>query len=365
MARDYYSRTVALANASTGALTALSGVEARVYLAGTTTLATIYTTKTGSEQAANPYVTISDGFVSFWAEVGEYDIAIVDQTVPPRVAATTYYWQAISAAAGGIPSAKIASDGGLPLAAVAGDLDRQTVPLGTVLDWWRPPPGTTPVPAGFEICNGQTLTANHTTAAVAGNHQFRDASNQPITGSITLPDLRNKFIIGADILTADGTASSAGDGTAISTAQHPNAPGIRGIGGGNSAHGHNVPAHRHAISDPGHGHTFSQSAHVHNVTSNNAGGNPPWGDGGQILTGVSLGTGGSQPSFQYANNGAFNMSFNAAGNTIPASVVSGSTGITRAGGAGAVDGDVTITATTTDGRPAHVGLLKIMKCRRT
>lgn len=84
------------------------------------------------------------------------------------------------------------------------------IPVGTVLNWWRAPGSTDTPPTGFEIADGHSVAS--------GSHDFS------VAGAVTLPDLRNTFILGADSTKTDATAGTMADGSA-------NAPGIRGVGG--------------------------------------------------------------------------------------------------------------------------------------
>lgn len=135
-----------------------------------------------------------------------------------------------------ITTAKIA-DGAITSAL----LDQTFIhPLGTVLMWWRPNSGVA-VPTGWVVPTGQTLTS--------GQHSFGG-------GSITLPNLTNKFILGAD---TSGTGSGTGT-----------PPDIGGTGGAhtkNLSHGHNVYGHQHTI--PGHAHTVN--SHFHTVADHDHG----------------------------------------------------------------------------------------------
>lgn len=107
-------------------------------------------------------------------------------------------------------------------------------PLGEVIDWWRPT-GATPLPDDWVPCDGRTLTA--------GEHDFAGG------GSIQIPDLRNKFVLGA---------STGGTGTGPTT---PPAIGQTGSSNqANLAHTHTVP-HSHT----GGSHTHTVLAHAHTV----------------------------------------------------------------------------------------------------
>lgn len=141
-----------------------------------------------------------------------------------------------------ITSAKIAAG-----AIGATDLASNVVPLGTVIDWWRATTGTS-VPSGWAVCDGTAWSQ------IANDFSL-------VSGSI--PNLVGKVTMGARLTTtsggvtaADGAASSVGDAYA-------NSPGIGGTGGSNASknfyhshytehthtyyHTHNVPDHLHGI----------------------------------------------------------------------------------------------------------------------
>ena len=141
-----------------------------------------------------------------------------------------------------ITSAKIAVG-----AIGATDLALNVVPLGTVIDWWRATTGTS-VPSGWAVCDGTA---------------WSQIANDFSLGSGNIPNLVGKVTMGARLTTtlggataADGAASSVGDAYA-------NSPGIGGIGGSNASknfyhshytehthtyyHTHNVPDHLHGI----------------------------------------------------------------------------------------------------------------------
>lgn len=113
-----------------------------------------------------------------------------------------------------------------------------SVPLKTVLTWHMDNVGET-VPESYVVCDGRTLSS----------------AQQDINpgGSYTVPDLRNKFILGADPTKA---ATSVGDYTVTGPA---GAPGPRGSLGANNK--------TLAVADlPSHTHNFSMStngAHQH------------------------------------------------------------------------------------------------------
>lgn len=124
------------------------------------------------------------------------------------------------------------------------DLDpnilRALVPLGLIAPWWRPDTNT-PIPPGWAICNGTAW------ASIANDMGLS-------TGAI--PDLRNRFILGADV-------TGTGSGTTT--------PPSIGLTGGsmtsNLTHFHNVNAHAHNVQP----HSHTVNAHAHNVSAHSHG----------------------------------------------------------------------------------------------
>jgi hypothetical protein len=325
MARDIYMNTITQVQTD-GTLKALSGIQVYVYQPGTQTTTPIYSARTGASALANPIVTGATGAVEFYADVGEYDVRFVDTQTPARVADRTVQWNALSGANGGIPTIKLTRDGGLDLPALAADILRQLAQIGQVIEWWRPA-SSVAVPAGFEICDGRTIAANL--------HDF--GTGQPIT----LPNLIGKFIIGANASLGDGAASSNGDAAG-------NAPGIGGVGGSNATKGFTVPAHWHdkgnlAIGNSGlHAHTTTIEYTAANVGSGGIGAN--------LLhtAGVPVATGSETWGTTLTTHSHTNADF---------------TG--HVGNTGGVSGDAAMTTTAADVRPAHVGLLRLMKVKRS
>lgn len=349
--RVYYGNTITKTETD-GSVTALANVDVEIRVPGTTTkVSAVYASRNPADLTPlqNPIRTGATGYVEFWAEPGDYDLFIHDTIAPARIGDKTIGWAAVPGGDRGIPSVKVAQDGGLGLGAMDAAFLRQLVPLGTVIDWWRPASsydaggGAGNPPPGWAVCNGQVIAS--------GQHDMGG-------GTLTLPDLRNKFILGADILKVDGGQSTNGDGTAADNAQHPNAPGIRGTGGANAGkdlrHTHGMSGHSHIAPD----HTHNGVDHLHGVS---------------IYTGLLLGS--SAPANQSSASGAF-----AATNHYH--LVSGGTGAADRGlqcaymnathgtalGTGApnvANTDNGTAASAADMRPAHFGLLKIMKVRRT
>lgn len=181
---------------------------------------------------------------------------------------------------GGDYGSVVQQEGGRTLYTIAAGLNFNDVPLGTVVAWWRPAAGLE-VPNGWEICDGRTIT----------KHSF------PTSGaSITLPDLRNKTILGSSTTQAvnavggvyeinqtlkagasDGPTGAPGLGYDVSAeAGWPTATGAMSRSGTNYVrdlthyHDANVPGgssltipnHTHDISK----HTHKISDHYHPIT---------------------------------------------------------------------------------------------------
>lgn len=238
MPRDVYEKTMAITDGA-GNVKALAGIRVTVYLAGTNTIATIFRARTGVAEGPalesgasggpNPFVTGSSGAVEFWAEGPvEYDVQVEDTVAPARIATRRRGWNALPAAAESFPTAMLQNDGNLDVGTLGPDVTRQMVPIGGVIPWWRPSSAVA-LPSGFEIADGRSIAA--------GDHDFGTGS------SINVPDLRNRFIIGADHTKAHATGANQGDAAT-------DAPGIAGTGGSNTAktlsHTHGIPDHSHA-----------------------------------------------------------------------------------------------------------------------
>ena len=316
----------------------------------------------------NPFRTGPSGNIEFWVEgPREVDVYIHDIILPSRVADRTFGWNATAVGAESLPTSMLVKDQGLTMGSMSPVVVQQMVPIGAVIDWWRPA-ATVPIPAGFEICDGHQVTT----------HEFG-------TGApINVPDLRNTFILGALPDTAD--VGRAGAPTAIAPVKPQaggsgqgnaagDAPGIAGTGGSNLpknfGHGHGVPGvdHAHFTSTPDHYHHVGGlygGGHAHAAAMGTATRGSPngysansaqesvaftnhihgvWtGDSGAV--GIGGQTGGSQHALGAWSGGA-NVGLGTATNSL--------TWTADPGGGGLV----------VDVRPKFIGLLKIMKVRRT
>lgn len=259
---------------------------------------------------------------------------------------------------GTVTSAKIA-DGAITAAKLANDAK---YPIGIVVPWYRPDPSIA-VPSGWIVPIGQTLTDPE--------HDFA------IAGSIQVPDLRNKFILGA---------YTSGTGTGTSTP-----PAIGAVGGShtiNLAHAHAVNSHTHSVPNHTHGidpHSHTVSDHTHTIATQtdhahtyNSGNQvysrqanttykqPPTGldDFLQTLFINNFNSGGGASAAPMDPAGSHNHGGATGG--VTAGLSTNSTGLTTqssgstTSGATAPGTDSQLSSTT-DNRVAFVGLLYIMK----
>jgi hypothetical protein len=251
---------------------AATAASVQVNVRATGNPATVYSAETGGATTANP-IAVTNGRIEGWLDEGSYNFIITGTGI-------TSYTQPVEIVRGdgvgniadnAVTNSKIANGtidlgakgaaGSLTLEELGADIIRQLLPIGAVIDWYRPA-SSVAVPTGFVICDGATTL---TTA----QHDFGHGS------SFTVPDLRHKFIVGARA-DSDGTAGTAGSNLGTQ------APGIRGEGGTNAlrdiSHSHSVASHYHylgtlAVSTNGsHSHTSSTgSAGSHNHGGNTGG----------------------------------------------------------------------------------------------
>jgi hypothetical protein len=162
----------------------------------------------------------------------------------------------------------------------------QSVPLKTILAYHADATNET-LPLSYEYCDGRVLAT--------GTHDIGGGSS-----SYTLPDLRNRFLLGGDITKGAGIAG----GTTNSSAD---APGPKGSGGTHAktlAIGE-IPLHTHTgttVSNGAHAHAGSTAdsggAHSHTATESTAGAHAHAGSltnttGAHTHTGSSMSTTGA------------------------------------------------------------------------
>lgn len=300
MARDYYETTIALPDATAaGVMKPLAGVKVSVVPRGASDVAgsvvDIFPADTGVTKGpdpkagatgTNPFTTGASGAVRFWAEGPiEYDIVFEDTITPARIA-DRIGWNATPAKAGSFSTAMLVPDAGIKQAHLAPEVVNNEVPIGAVLEWWRPSTAV-PLPPGFVVCDGSSVSS----------HDFPGVS-----GSVTTPDLRNVFILGADSAKADGTGAGGTDATA-------DAPGIRGSGGTHQQ-GLTVaqlPAHSHGGAT-GAGTTSTNTPPGHNHSGGTAGMNQNAVHGhthGRWAQNIQHPQGGGNLNVMYAGEGTY------------------------------------------------------------
>jgi microcystin-dependent protein len=130
-----------------------------------------------------------------------------------------------------------------PVTSTQVQLNLGVIPTGCILMWSG---STASVPSGYALCNG-------------GTYAKSDGS-----GSVTVPDLRDRFVVGAG-----STYAVAATGGAVS-----NTPTITVTNEAVALTSAQLPAHTHAntLSDAGHTHTATQASHTHSYNDNTAGG---------------------------------------------------------------------------------------------
>ena len=177
-------------------------------------------------------------------------------------------------------------------------LQNDRVPIGTIISWFRPT-STTPVPDTWHICDGSVLAAGN-----GVNHSFPG-----ISGSVTLPDLRNKFILGADPTAGNqGNPAVAVTSPNIDTAA--GAPGAQAAGGSNkivqtkdqlAAHDHFTVDFNPIPDIPGSGNGITWFSHFATLGS---GGNIAINNMGHNMTGASDYSGAADPHTSPTGSGS-------------------------------------------------------------
>jgi hypothetical protein len=375
MARDYYETTIALPDAAAGnAMKPLASVKVSVVPRGTldpdvptaATGTSIFPADTGLTKGpdpksgaipsagGNPFTTGASGSVRFWADgPAEYDIVFEDTITPARIT-DKVGWNAIPAKTGSLATSVLAQDGGIRQAHLAADVIMQQVPIGGITDWWRPQQSV-PLPAGFEVADGRSVA-----------HEFPG-----VAGLVTLPNLQNVFILGATATKNDGSGAGADNAPG-------SGPGIRGTGGSNLprnlAHGHAVPLpdHYHNFTIPDHYHLanggLTTGGHGHGIGTG-AGDNAV-----ALVSGSPTGSPVSRSNHTHGGNTDTAGNLGVYGNTSNLSAVGALPGsnTTYSSSANAgFPGTAATSVTTwtadpgTDFRPYFIGLLRLIKVRRT
>jgi hypothetical protein len=315
---------------------------------------TVYAAETGGTTVSNPLVTDANGRVNGWVDEASLVLTISGSGITSynqpyeainaqefvtingaRVTAATLSGAAL--VNDSIPNTKLAAGAVLPK-----HLSEAALPLGVILPWWQPtkPGGGFVIPTGWALCNGQTL--------VAPNHDFAGG------GSVVLPNLISRSLIGADPALAQNATGAA--------------VGMNGQAGANTVsiahthtltHTHTIATHSHQVQDHSHWMQHSHGAwvpdHAHGVPTDKfqkGGSNTGLSMNGQStygFGGVGIGTdNGNRNSTD--GSGAIST-INQTGGTVTGAA---STDVTSSGG-----------SATQDVRHAVTGALFIMKVRNT
>lgn len=208
------------------------------------------------------------------------------------------------------------------------------VPVGTVASHL-----SANTPAGWLLCAGQLLSRRDYPALyqAIGSTFGGDAT------SFNLPDLRDRFLIGAGSI----LSHSATGGASTITLSVANLP----------AHSHTITdaGHTHNVTDAGHGHTVTDPGHTHTVTDpghSHTSGEVDAGIGatGGDIDGATSGTTSSETTGLTVDSATTGLSVN--NGTTGVSVDSGTTGISI---------DDTGSGTAFDAIPPAVGVNWIIK----
>lgn len=158
-----------------------------------------------------------------------------------------------------------------------GNTGGSTVAPGFVMDFAGPD-----APDGWLACDG-TAVSRETYSSLFGAIGTTWGSGDGLT-TFNLPDLRNKFAVGAGSVAVGGTGGSAT--VTLATGNLP-------------AHNHAVvdPGHTHTVTDPGHVHTLTDPGHHHTAlvaastnTAGAAAGSSTSGNTGTATTGITMAT---------------------------------------------------------------------------
>jgi hypothetical protein len=126
------------------------------------------------------------------------------------------------------------------------NIQSDRMPIGAVVPWYTPDIALYPIPTGWVECKGQTI--------LSANHDFPG-----ISSSVVVPDLRNRFVLGAG---STITAGSAGTGTNNAAG----APGIVTPSTGDDGNNSHNDIGSHTVDMANHYHDHDHS-HFTNITS--------------------------------------------------------------------------------------------------
>jgi hypothetical protein len=223
---------------------------------------------------------------------------------------------------------------------ITGDIiEPQFLPIGTVIAWYRPNTGVAFPSGGWEVCDGRSWSLITNVWGVS-------------TGNI--PDLSNKFILGAGTTNLGTGASQNPDIGTVGVVTHTTS----------LAHSHTVNSHSHTVNS--HAHVInSDGSHSHDYSAGGGAVDPPapitadsmQSNANRGNDNYATGTPGVAEAFAYKAHTHYGRT---------AANGSHSHGGTTAATSGTTDAQTPGTDSqlgTLDKRPAYVGLLYIMKVR--
>ena len=118
----------------------------------------------------------------------------------------------------------------------------QAVPVGTIIAF-----GGTTAPAGWVYCDGTSYSGTNATYAALFAAIGTAYGGQTATMAFNVPDLRGRFVRGAD----DGSGHDPDAANRVASATGGNALGVGSLEAAAFA------SHSHGVNDPGHSHGFS------------------------------------------------------------------------------------------------------------
>jgi hypothetical protein len=121
-------------------------------------------------------------------------------------------------------------------------IEKYATPVGAIIMWAG---STTNIPDGWTLCDGSTK-------------KDRDGN------SVTIPDLRDRFIVGAgSTYSPNATGGQVSQTINQNTGDNNQTPSVSGTSGGTRLIRNQIPPHRHGLN---HGHTVVQTPHGHTAT---------------------------------------------------------------------------------------------------
>lgn len=141
-----------------------------------------------------------------------------------------------------------------PVTATQAQLNGSLIPTGCIIMWSG---ATSAIPSGWALCNGQT------------------AAKSDGSGNVTVPDLRDKFLVGAGSTYAVGATGGATSNT----------PTITITSGSYALTQNDLPSYSLTVNESAHTHTATSTDSGHSHAIFNSGNNANGGGAGWVLQG--------------------------------------------------------------------------------